>query len=140
MATARVVLNRKALDEVTLAIADGLFAVAERVLEVVHVPDAPPRGQGLIQGGGAIAYVGSKKVAGTTIGGRQIKKPRGLRGAADEPYAIVGFGFPGRFVELGTIDTHAEPFLTPAVMQVAGGDAEVVLSKATQRRLAGQRA
>lgn len=137
--TSRVVLNRKAFDEITLAIADGLFAVAEEVLSVVHPPDAPPFGQGLVQGGGALAYVGSKKVNGTTIGGRQIKKPRALRLSQGEVAAIVGFGFHARFAELGTIDTHAEPFLTPAVMQVLP-NAEVVLSKATQRRLAGQRA
>jgi hypothetical protein len=137
--TARVVLNRKAFDEINLAIADGLFAVAERVLEVVKVPDAPPYSKGLIQGGGAIAYLGTKKVNGTTIGGKQIKKPRALRTKAGEAVAIVGFGFPARFVELGTLDTHAEPFLTPAVMAVAGSDAEVLISAATKRRLAGFR-
>lgn len=133
--TARVVINRKAFAEIDLAIADGLFAVAERVLEVVDVPDAPPHGQGLVEGGGAIAYLGSRKVNGTTIGGRQVKKPRAFRTRQGEVAAAVGFGFPGRFVELGTIDTPSEPFLTKAVMQVAGSDAEVVISQATQRRL-----
>ena len=32
--------------------------------------------------------------------------------------AIVGFGFPGRFQELGTVHQPAKPFLTPAVSQV----------------------
>lgn len=139
MATTRVVLNRAAFAEIDLAIADGLFAVAERVLEVVRVPDAPPLGQGLIQGGGAIAYLGNKKVAGTQIGGREVKKPRALSTKSGEAVAAVGFGFPGRFEELGTVDTHAHPFLTPGVMEVVGGDAEVVISEATQRRLAGFR-
>lgn len=137
--TSRVVINRQAFDEITLAIADGLFAVAERVLEVVHPPDAPPQGQGLVQGGGAVAYVGNKKVNGTTIGGKQIKKPRNLRAQPGEAVAAVGFGFPARFEELGTVDAPANPFLTPAVMQVAGGEAEVILSKETARRLAGIR-
>lgn len=137
--TSRVVLNRKAFALIDLAIADGLFAVAERVLEVVRPPDAPPHGQGLVEGGGAVAYLGSKKVNGTTIGGKQIKKPRGLRAGLGEAVIAVGFGFPARLVELGTVDTHAEPFLTPAVMQVVGSDAEVVLSAATKRRLAGLR-
>jgi hypothetical protein len=137
--TSRVVLNRKALDYVALAQADGLFAVAERVLEVVHVPDAAPFGQGLIEGGGAVAYVGNKKVNGTTIGGKQIKKPRGLRAEPGEQAVAVGFGFPARLKELGTVDMPADPFLTPAVMQVVGGEAVPVLSAATKRRLAGFR-
>jgi hypothetical protein len=137
--TSRVVLNRKAFAEIDLAIADGLFAVALRVLDVVRVPDAPPYGQGLVQGGGAVAFLGGKKVNGTTIGGKQIKKPYGLKTGSTEAVAAVGFGFPARFVELGTVDTQAEPFLTPAVMGVVGSDADVVLSEAVQRRLRGER-
>lgn len=133
--TSRVVLNRKAFAEIDLAIADGLFAVAEEVLSVVRVPDAPPYGEGLIQGGGAVAVLGGKKVNGTTIAGRQVQKPRGERVGTTEAVTFVGFGFPARFVELGTVDTHANPFLTQAVMQVVGGDADVVLSKAIQKRL-----
>lgn len=134
--TSRVVTNRKAFDIVTLAIADGLFAVAEEVLTVVRPPDAPPYGEGLREGGGAIAYVGNRKVNGTLIAGKQVKKPRKLRAQPGEPVAAVGFGFPGRFAELGTVDTKAQPFLTPAVMQVVGSNAEVVLSGAIKARLA----
>jgi HK97 gp10 family phage protein len=134
--TSRVVLNRKAFEQVDLAIADGLFAVAEEVIAVARPPDAPPYGQGLVEGGGAIAYLGGKKVNGTTIGGKQVKKPRSLKVRDGEPVAIAGFGFPARFVELGTVDTPAEPFLTPAVFQVEP-DADVILSKEIKRRLAG---
>lgn len=136
--TSRMVLNRKAFAEVELAEVDGMFAVAERVLEVARVPDAPPHGRGLIEGGGAIAYAGRKKVNGTLIGGRSIKKPRDARLDPSGLTVIVGFGFPARFVELGTIDTPAEPFLTPAVAAVVP-NAEVIVSAATRRRLAGQR-
>lgn len=132
----RLVLNRKAFDWIDLANADGLFAVAQKVIEVAHPPDAPPFARGLVEGGGAVAWLGSKKVATTTIGGRQIAKPRGLKVGTGEVAAIAGFGFPGRFVELGTVDTPAEPFLTPAVNAVAP-NAEVLISKATKRRLAG---
>lgn len=136
--TSRVVLNRQAFAEISLAIADGLFAVAEEVLDVVAVPDAPPLTKGLTEGGGALAYLGTKKVNGTTIGGRQIKKPRGLKTAGGAT-AIVGFGMPGRFVEMGTVHMAAHPFLTPAVMDVLGSDVEVVLSEAVKKRLAGIR-
>jgi hypothetical protein len=136
--TTRVVLNRKAFDAVSLGIADGLFEVALAVLDVVEVPDAPPKGQGLIQGGAAMAWVGKRKVNGTTIGGRQVTKPRSLRLQDGQATAIVGFGFPARFVELGTVDAPAEPFLTPAVATITP-DAEVIISPAIQKRLAGIR-
>jgi len=135
----RVVLNRAAFDAITLAEADGVFEVAKEVLDVVNVPDAPAFGQGLIEGGGAVAWAAGKKVGGTTIGGKAIAKPRGLKTPSNQVVAIVGFGFPARFVELGTVDTHANPFLTRAVMQVTPG-ADVIISKATARRLAGVRA
>jgi hypothetical protein len=139
--TSRVVLNRAFFDELAVAEADALFDVCERVLEVVRVPDAPPYGKGLQEGGAAIAYVARKKVNGTTIGGKQVKKPRDLKLTSHQldVAAAVGFGFPGRFVELGTLHTPAQPFLTPAVMSVVGAEAEVILSKSISRRLAGMR-
>jgi hypothetical protein len=149
MATARssrVVLNRSVVDATRLAVADGAFAVAKRVVQVAtsRVPDDPrlkvrtltaegklrweheagtdPQGigLGLIQGGGALVFVDRKKVDGTLIGGKQIKKPRALKLDARSIVAIAGFGFPGRFVEKGTVDTSAEPFLSPSMDQVAG--------------------
>ncbi len=136
--TSRVELNRQAFDEVDLALADGLFAFAKDIIATAKPPDAAPFGEGLVQGGGALAWVGKKKVDGTTIGGRQIAKPRALRLQDGQVTAIAGFGFPARFVELGTIDTHAKPFLTPALAQRMP-DAKPVISAAMQRRLAGRR-
>lgn len=138
--TSRVELNRAAFEAIYVAQADALGEVAQRVLDVVRVPDAPPYSEGLIEGGGYIAYVGSKKVGGSTIGGRQIRKPRSLRldSKSSNQTVAVGFGFPARFVELGTVDTPAQPFLTPAVMAVVG-DAEVIISDAIRKRLAGIR-
>lgn len=119
--TSRTVLNRKAFDEIDLALADALFEFAVEVVEAAHPPDAPPFGQGLLEGGGAIAWAGTKKVNGTTIGGRQIVKPRALKLDPRKVTAIAGWGFPARFVERGTIDTPAEPFLTPALASKAPG-------------------
>lgn len=134
----RVEINRKAFEAIELAQTDALFEVAQEVLAVVRVPDAPPYSQGLTEGGGAIGYFGKKKVAATQIGGRDVKKPRSLRIRDGESAVAVGFGFPARFVELGTVDTPAQPFLTPAVAQVAP-NAEVIVSKAIGKRLAGMR-
>lgn len=138
MATSRVVINRAKFEVLDLAIADSLFAVALRILEVAKPPDAPPKGLGLVQGGGALAYLGNRKVAGTTIGGKQIKKPRGYVTKDGAASAIVGYGFPARFVELGTVHAHAEPFLTPAAMMVAGSEAAIIVSEAMKKRLGGK--
>lgn len=144
--SSRVVLNRAALDKTHLAVADGVFAIAKQIVAVAtslapddprvkvrvttasgrtrfeHDPGSEPAGVGLglVQGGGAVVWVGKKKVDGTLIGGKQIKKPRALKLLPGWITAIAGFGFPARFVELGTIDTPAEPFLSPAGAEVAG--------------------
>lgn len=136
--TSRVELNRAAMAEVDLALADGLFDLAKKIIAAARPPDAPPFGKGLVEGGGALSWVGKKKVDGTTIGGRQIAKPRALRLTEGQVTAIAGFGFPARFVELGTIDTPAEPFFTPAVAEVVP-DAQVVVSAGMARRLRGER-
>lgn len=134
----RVELNRKAFEAIQLAETDAMFEVAKEVLSVVQVPDAPPYGKGLLEGGGAIGFFGSKKVASTQIGGRDVAKPRSLRLKANESAVAVGFGFPARFVELGTVDTAANPFLSRAVAFVMP-DADVIVSTAISKRLAGIR-
>ena len=133
----RIELNRAAFDALDIAQADALMAVAEEVLARTNPPDAPPYGQGLLEGGGYLGFVGKKKIGGSTIGGKAIKKPRSLKLEADSSNQAVpvGFGFPGRFVELGTVDTPAQPFLTPAVMSVVGGDAEVIIGKTIMARI-----
>lgn len=135
-AKARVVLNRQAFEQIDLANADGLLAVAEEVIETASPPDRAPFGQGLVQGGGTLAYLGNKKVGGQMQDGRNVAKPRSLR--LRDMVAIAGWGFPARFVELGTVDTPAEPFLTKAVA-IVEPSADVVISKRIQGRLAGLR-
>lgn len=120
--TARVVMNRAALDQVTLAVADGALAVAEHIVRSADPPDATPYGEGLVTNGGWLAYVGPNKVGGGGLDGKQPKKPRSLqvRGTGDQIHVIGGFGFPARFQEEGTVNHPAQPFLTP--MFVAGAD------------------
>lgn len=133
---ARIVLNRKAFEQIELANVDGLLAVAEEVIETARPPDAPPYGQGLLQGGGTLAYLGNKKVGGQMQDGRNVSKPRSLR--LRDMVAIAGWGFPGRFVELGTVDTSAQPFLTRSV-SIVEPQADVVISDRIRGRLAGLR-
>jgi len=133
--TTRVVLNRRAIEGIHLAAADGAFEVAKAVIDVARPPDAPPYGVGLLQGGGALAWAGRKKVAGTTIGGRQIVKPRAVRLADDVIQAIAGWGFPARFVEFGTVDTRANPFFSRAA-SIIEGRAIGIFRKAAAYRIA----
>jgi hypothetical protein len=112
----RIVLNRAAFDQITLAAADGAFELAKAIVLEAAVPDATPLGQGLIEGGGVVAYVGSKRVGMVaTAGATSVKKPRRAKLGKDIT-VVGGFGFPARFVETGTIHMAGHPFLTPQLM------------------------
>jgi hypothetical protein len=129
--TTRVELNRQALAEVTLAVADGALAVVERVVEVAVPPDAPPIGQGLIATGGTLLYVNGRKV-----GGSATKKPRSVNSRKAGIVAVAGWSNPARFNEFGTIHQPARPFASPAWAQVQPQVNEI-MSAATKGKLGG---
>jgi len=105
--TARVVMNREAVEAIRLGYADGLHATAEDIQDRVRPPDAAPYGKGLVKREGTATYVGGKKIAGTGTPPRAaIPKDIG---------SVFGWGFPARFQELGTSRQPARPFFTPAV-------------------------
>lgn len=140
----RVEINRAALDEISLGLADGVYDIARTISVVAasNAPDEPPYGVGLVDAGGAAVWVRGKKVAESTTGpDGKVDKPRGLtlKSAGSSIVGVVGFGFPALFVEFGTVRMRAEPFLTPAALQVLGTQAKILLSKAMSRRLQGQR-
>jgi hypothetical protein len=136
----RIVKNRAAFDEITLAVADGMFELAKSIVLEARVPDAEPLGQGLIEGGGVLAYAGTKRVGvASTSGTTSIRKPRGTPGL--KPYAILvvgGFGFPSRFVEEGTVRTSAQPFVAPELMAKVG-DSEQYVKTSCARRGVGRK-
>jgi len=121
-----MVLNQSRLDEVTLAVADGVFEAARTIIELAaqRAPDSPydpyPAGEGLPKQGGVLVYVANKKTHGWSIRGDQPKKPRAVRDStkAHSVVAVAGFGFPARFNELGTIRQRARPFLAPSAREV----------------------
>lgn len=130
-AHARMVLNQRKFNEVTQAVAAGLFNAARAVEEVAHrrAPDNPKptkafpygAGEGLPKQGGVLVYVGNKKTHGWSRRGDQPKKPKAARPItkAHSVTALVGFGFPARFNELGTKRMRARPFLSPSREAVA---------------------
>lgn len=102
----RVVINRRAMDGVLLAVGDGLHAVGTRYIQEARTPDAPPYGEGLVKQGGTVTYFGSKKIAGWGADGKQPRKPRAFRTPKTQGLAMVaGWGFPARLVAFGTVDT-----------------------------------
>lgn len=117
--SARVVLNRARLDDAVLAVADGMAEAARESIETANAPDRTPYGVGLTMRGGFLAYVNGKKIGGAGRDGRQPKKPRAVN-TRSGIVVIAGFGFPGRFQELGTIHHGAQPFLTPAMFGARG--------------------
>jgi len=128
-------MNRAALHTIDLAIADGLEEVVRTVIESAQPPDAPPYGAGLPAHGGWLVYAGGQKVGGGSLDGRQPKKPRALRvKGSDQVVAIAGFSFPGRFQEAGTAKMSANPFLTPALNEVAPHAASI-MGPAVRRKL-----
>jgi hypothetical protein len=144
---ARVVLNRAALDAVTLGLADGLFDVARQIVTTARPPsdvetETPAehreetRRSPLVRNGGAIAWVSGRKIAGFSLDGRAPKKPREVRTPRGQIVAVAGFGFPGRFTEFGTIHETPHPFLSPAIAETLP-EAVPVLRAAMQTRLAG---
>lgn len=117
--SARVVLNRSKMSEIGLAVGDGLEAVVRAVVEEAKPPDATPYGDGLVTSGGWLVYRGPDKIAGGSLSGKQPKKPRSFRVRGRTAIqAIAGFGFPGRFQEIGTQHHPAQPFLWPSWLGV----------------------
>lgn len=119
---ARVALKRNALDEVQLGLADGVGRFLEEVAQIAsaRAPDQFEDDKGLPDRWGWAVYSGGKKVADGSGDGSVVKPPREMRISRQDGLAgFVGFGFPARFLEFGTVKMRAQPFLTPAVESVA---------------------
>jgi len=138
--SARVVMNRRAMNEVEAAIADGIVDLGRAVIEAGDPPDAAPYGQGLVTRGGVLVYYNGGKVAGWGEDGRQPKKPRSFKVAAMRGItAAIGWGFPGRFQEFGTVHHGAQPFFVRAFNAVGRLSTQIMRPSVSARlkRLAG---
>lgn len=118
------------LDPVIVAISDGLFACGVKIANrasilapddpMVYVPGAgrepqPYPGYGLKHNWGVMAWANGKVVKALGADGSpRVTKPRGMRTSPVGADAMVGFGFPGRYNETGTVEHPAAPFLAPA--------------------------
>ncbi len=106
-------------DIALLPILDGLAAAARDILENTRPPDAAPYGEGLVASGGMAGYAFGK-VTHVEGAERDVVKPRDFRAPKDGVAVVLGYGFPGRFLETGTVNHGAQPFLTPAVQAGSG--------------------
>lgn len=141
---ARVVMNRAALDELQLAMADGLLQLGEQIIaeardKAPRDPEiASERGVAMMADtGNLVVYALGKKVGGDDGG---TGKPRGMKTPKDQ--AVLGVWFSSRIahlVELGTVKMGARPFLTPALAQNLG-DVGPYVRKAMSARAGRQAA
>lgn len=109
-AQVRTTINRRKIKQMQEANARGLADMGQAILDTARVPDAPPYGRGLIETGAYVVTRDGNDVAGTA----EVPRGQGGRGA----YLAVGYDFPGRFLEGGTIKMAAQPFVGPAADEV----------------------
>lgn len=117
--SARVELNRSKLNEIQLGIAQGLHNLAVSIAEDASSSVEVSTDEWHIRDHWAAAtFVDGKKVLDTSADGSATAKPRAFRAPAGLS-AIAGFDHPARFHEVGTTDTAAAPFLSPAATRGA---------------------
>ena len=164
---AKVVMNRAALDDAVLGMADALLAVGQ---QIVDDASKGPGGSGIgslrdpttaaRRGVSMMADTGALGVwaAGKKVGGGMVGKPRvstvieskaipgtfrSVRRVASTPrneaVLFVGFASPiAHFAELGTIKEPARPFLTPALNRNLGTLGASLVVPAMGKRIAGR--
>jgi hypothetical protein len=128
--SARTVVNRAALDAIRGAFVDGMAAMGTALVAGTHPPDDDPIGVGLVKEGDWAVWSDGKKVAGTGA------KPKGVT-TRHGVTLVVGYPFPARFNELGTIHQPARPFFTPTVLRIVPGVSEDYLRAPVRRALGG---
>jgi hypothetical protein len=164
---AKVVMNRAALDDAVLGMADSLLMVGQ---QIVDDASKGPGGSGVgslrdpelaaKEGRPMMLDTGILGVwaAGKKIGGGMVSKPRvtkvvesktipgtfrSVRRVASTPrneaVLFVGFASPlAHFAELGTIKEPARPFLTPALNRNLGTLGASLVVPAMGKRISGR--
>lgn len=131
-----MVINREAMHEIDAAMVKGLEYLAMEVLQTAKPPDAstgysyigdvkePRRAdEGLVERGAFLSYLDGKKVGGDW---HLVKrKPQAFKVRGMGASVAVGYSFPARFNEMGTVRQPPRPFFTPAVMEVVGNRSAV---------------
>lgn len=153
-AAAKIEMNRKALDEFQLGMADGLGEMGKRVLDESHsiaaaYPAVAPGTPGglrdpaaaaergakmLMDTGRVIVYLDGKNVGRLGIDVDVTSKPKGMRARKGEvSMEVAYFSKLAHLVELGTIKMPARPFLLPAAHKIIPDARKYVIAPATHR-------
>jgi hypothetical protein len=114
----RYALQRSKVDAAVLAIADGAVEWAKQSVEEAGrtAPDSPylpwPKGEGLPKQGGVLAYWDGRRIAAWGLDGKSPRAPRAAKISRTRGLVLImGWGFPARFNEFGTVKMHAQPFV-----------------------------
>jgi hypothetical protein len=103
---ARVVFHRDVAQRLRLGIAEGQAELGRRILETAY-PNVPVRTGALRESGSFAVTVDGELVAG------DAEVPSREPGVA----VFVGYAWPARALELGTIYVTPRPWLTPAIVE-----------------------
>lgn len=140
----KINFNRAKVDAAVLAIADGALEWAKTAVTEAgrDAPDSPympwPTGEGLPKQGGAMAYFDGKKIGQFSLDGKTPKPPRAARVSRSRGLVLIlGWGFPARFNEFGTVRTRAQPFVARS-FDAAMAEFEVVAAPVVKAKLGSQ--
>jgi hypothetical protein len=126
--SAKIVMNKAAVDVLYAGIADGLIGLGERIIEdarslAPHDEEAAAsRGVPMMRDTGFVTVWGpvegkSRLLHGSAEVAASKNKPRGVRTPPGQVVMIAAFASPiAHLQELGTVKMQAHPFLTPAMM------------------------
>lgn len=138
----KVVMNRLGFEAIRVGWAEGSHAAGLAALEAMrpNVPDAPPLGRGLVRTGRVATFIDGRLVAGAVPGG--VRHYLG-NGGGSGVVTVIGWGFPSRFLVLGTIYITPRDWFTPGMIDgvvSAGGPLLVGAMKGRLRRAPDARA
>lgn len=126
----RLVIDPAAMARLQEALAHGFQALGEEIAHdaASRIPTGTPTVHMRNQWGVA-SFVDDRQVESASADGSAVARPNHFQGGG--PTCVVGFGgyysnptskgyFSARYLEFGTSDTPAEPFLTPAAQSASG--------------------
>jgi hypothetical protein len=83
--------------------------------------------------------VNGAKTAGWSQRGTQPRMPRAARGMKQGIVAVVGFGFPARFAEMGTVRTPAQAVLCPGSRSGEAATSPDIVGEISRPKIGGPR-
>jgi hypothetical protein len=107
----KTTINKRAVKALDDGLAAGLARVGALTIALAtpHVPDQPPYGKGLVEKGAWGVFRDGERLDGTADLPRSAPRTGFV--------LVVGYPFPARFNERGTVHQIARPFVDPAMVE-----------------------